>query len=333
MPFQIVRNDITKMEVDAIVNAANKTLLGGGGVDGAIHRAAGIKLKLECAKLHGCKVGEAKITKGYNLPAKYVIHTVGPVWHGGNENEPQLLKNAYENSLKLALENNCESVAFPLISCGVYGYPKADGIKIATEAIKEFLELNDIDMMVYLVVFNKDAFEISNSLFENVKQYITDNYVDEFEITSRLNACECSVPLEEKSMAMPMAAAPKISSIDDGYINDMLDESFSESLLRMIDERGMTDPECYKKANIDRKLFNKIKNNPAYRPTKQTAIAFAIALELDLDETDDFLTKAGYTLSHSNKFDIIIEYFIINGIYNIFEINEALFEFDQALLG
>ncbi len=330
MPLQIVRNDITKMKVDAIVNAANETLLGGGGVDGAIHRAAGPKLLEECETLGGCAAGQAKITKGYNLPAKFVIHTVGPVWQGGNLGEKQLLENCYKTSLTIAKEKKLESIAFPLISSGVYGYPKDKALKVAMDVISDFLLEND--MLVYIVIFDKTAFKIGEKLFADIEEYIDETYVDEHtdyaRESRRMNSpmapimqadfCEC------KSMAIEGSLDEKIKGID---------ESFAEMLLRKIDEKGMTDAQCYKKANIDRKLFSKIRSDMHYRPSKQTAIAFAIALELPLVETEDMLKKAGFALSHSNKFDIIIEYFITNGNYNIHEINEALFAFDQSLLG
>lgn len=344
MPIKIVRNDITKIECDAIVNAANSSLLGGGGVDGAIHRAAGGGLLIECMKLGGCKVGQAKLTKAYKLPSKFVIHTVGPKWKGGQNGERELLESCYRESLKLAMNNNCESIAFPLISSGIYGYPKDKALKVAIDTITSFLI--DHEMLVYVVVFDKTSFQISEKLFTDITSYIEDKYVDTHFVFRRSHRDECgeSRVLAEtqllsddfdackpqtpfcSSMAMPKAA-----SLEDAI--KQMDESFSQMLLRKIDEKGMTDTECYKKANIDRKLFSKIRTDIHYRPSKTTAIAFAIALELSLEETQDMLMKAGFALSHSNKFDIIIEYFITNNNYNIFEINEALFAFDQSLLG
>ena len=339
MPLRIVRNDITKMKVDAIVNAANESLLGGGGVDGAIHRAAGAGLLAECRTLGGCKTGKAKITGGYDLPAKHVIHTVGPIYEDGKRGEEKLLESCYRESLALAKANNCESVAFPLISSGAYGYPKDKALKVATDVISEFLLENE--MLVYIVVFDKASFKISERLFSDIAEYIDDNYADSHfdNIRSRkeMNYSESvrrkrprasSFELFEIEAAMPPCEADELSA----RLSEV-DESFSEMLLRKIDERGMTDAECYKKANIDRKLFSKIRSDSHYRPSKPTAIAFAIALELSLAETEDMLRKAGFALSHSNKFDIIIEYFISKGNYNIFEINEALFAFDQSLLG
>jgi O-acetyl-ADP-ribose deacetylase (regulator of RNase III) len=335
MPLEIIRNDITKVKCDAIVNAANESLLGGGGVDGAIHRAAGRGLLEECRTLGGCKTGESKITKGYNLPCKYVIHTVGPIWRDGKHGESKLLESCYKNSLNLAKENNCESVAFPLISSGVYGYPMDEAMKAAVDTIGSFLLHND--MLVYIVVFNKNAVNMGNKLFADIAEYIDDNYVVEHTDVDyeRMRMPQCSMPLsptkylEETDDTFAM---PKSSEIGD-WVDKVIDESFSEMLLRKIDEKGIKDSECYKKANVDRKLFSKIRSNPQYKPSKNTAIAFAIALELPLDETNDMLMKAGFALSHSNKFDIIIEYFINKGEYNIFTINQALFEFDQSLLG
>ena len=338
MPLEIVRNDITKMKVDAIVNAANETLLGGGGVDGAIHRVAGSGLLDECRMLGGCQTGKAKITGGYNLSAKYVIHTVGPIYKDGKHGEKALLESCYRESLSLAREHNCETVAFPLVSSGAYGYPKDQALKVAIDVISDFLFENE--MTVYIVIFDKAAYKIGEKLFSDIAEYIDDNYVHEhtdyIRERVRMNAplasmarqkevdiclleeCECKAMLAEEDLDAKLK---------------QIDESFSQMLLRKIDEKGMTDAECYKKANIDRKLFSKIRSDIHYKPSKPTVLAFAISLELSLAETEDMLRKAGFALSHSNKFDIIIEYFISKGNYNIFEINEALFAFDQSLLG
>ena len=329
MPFKIVRNDITKISCDAMVNAANGSLFGGGGVDGAIHRAAGKGLVLECMKLHGCKTGQAKMTGGYNLPCKYVIHTVDPVWRGGSHGEKELLQSCYKNSLALAKENHCESVAFPLISSGIYGYPKQQAFEVAVETIKQFLEENEMD--ITLVIFDKASFDLSKEYSDNIREYISQNYVDEH--TDRSTRFLGS--FSRKASAPILAVCEKSAVCDDigDFIKNQIDESFTEMLLRKIDEKGMTDVQCYKKANIDRKLFSKIRSDRLYKPKKETAIAFAIALELSLDETKDMLMKAGFALSHSSKFDIIIEYFIMKEIYDIYRINETLFEFDQKLLG
>lgn len=330
MPLEIVRNDITKMSVDAIVNAANETLLGGGGVDGCIHRAAGKELLSECRRLNGCETGKAKITKGYKLPAKYVIHTVGPVYRDGNHGEKALLESCYRESLRIAKEYNCETVAFPLISAGAYGYPKDKAFKVATDVITDFLIENE--MTVYIVIFDKNAYKISQKLFSDIEAFIDDNYVDNTVDCRYESSRRCAAALASIE-AMPCAY--KASSTEDelNSILNEIDESFSQMLLRKIDEKGITDAQCYKKANISRKLFSKIRGDINYKPSKPTVIAFAVSLELSLRETEEMLKKAGFALSHSNKFDVIIEYFIKKGNYNIFEINEALFAFDQSLLG
>ena len=354
MPFQIIRDDITKVRCDAVVNAAKSSLLGGGGVDGAIHRAAGPELLEECRTLGGCETGMAKITKGYRLPARYIIHTVGPVYRDGLHGEKELLASCYRQSLLLAEEHHCETVAFPLISAGVFGYPKAEAIRVAADVITEFLL--DHDMTVYLVLFNKTAYTISKKLYADIRSYIDDVYVEahtdrererraravrrhmeeadgeilQSSLTGSLPVYSRPVPNEPVSCEM-CAPEPYGASLGEAVRN--ADESFSQMLLRKIDEKGMKDPECYKKANIDRKLFSKIRSDIHYRPSKPTAIAFAIALELSLDETREMLRKAGYALSRSYTFDIIIEYFIRQHNYDIFEINDALFAFDQDLLG
>ena len=323
MPLQMVRNDITTMKVDAIVNAAKNSLLGGGGVDGAIHRAAGPELLEECRTLGGCPTGQAKITKGYRLPAQYVIHTVGPIWRGGDYGERELLISAYRSSLELALEYGCQTVAFPLISSGAYGYPKDQALKVAVDTIGDFLLCHD--MTVYLVIFDRAAYTIGGKLFSNIAAYIDDHYVDEHTQSHR------DMSLEAEPMEAQLWCASAPLSLDEAL--GQLDESFSQMLLRKIDERGITDAQCYKKANIDRKLFSKIRSDIHYKPSKPTAMAFAIALELPLDEAWELLQKAGFAFSHASKFDIIVEYFIAHQNYNIFEINEALFAFDQSLLG
>ncbi len=325
MPLIIVRNDITKMAVDAIVNAANESLLGGGGVDGCIHRAAGKGLLEECKTLGGCHTGDAKITGGYDLPAKYVIHTVGPIYEDGHHGERELLVSCYRRSLALAKAHGCETVAFPLISSGVFGYPKDQALKVAMDTIADFL-LSE-DMTVYLVVFDKTAYQIGGKLFRDVAAYIDDHYVEEC-VDYRCESVRMA-PTVARGFSRPNTLDPEEL---DRRLKE-LDESFSQMLLRKIDELGLTDAQCYKRANIDRKLFSKIRSNPTYKPSKPTVIAFAIALRLSLEETEEMLKKAGYALSHSNRFDIIIEYFISNGDYDIHRINEVLFAFDQSLLG
>lgn len=329
MPLEIVRNDITKMSVDAIVNAAKESLLGGGGVDGCIHRAAGPELLAECRTLGGCKIGDAKITKAYRLPCQYVIHTVGPVWNGGSHGEWELLVSCYRTSLALAKEHGCETVAFPLISSGIFGYPKDQALRVAVDTIGEFLAEND--MTVYIVIFDRAAYQIGNKLFADIAAYIDDHYVDAHTDSRRERMRRMSV-LESRTLSADAAAAPMAADGLDSLLAH-LDAGFSETLLKLIDRRGKKDSEIYKKANVDRKLFSKIRNNPDYKPSKATAIAFAIALELNLDETRDLIARAGYALSASSKFDVIIEYFIRQKKYDIFEINEALFAFDQSLLG
>ena len=355
MPFEIVRNDITRMQVDAIVNAANYSLLGGGGVDGAIHRAAGPELLAECRTLNGCETGQAKITGGYRLPAKYVIHTVGPVWHGGANQERELLASCYRSCLELAEQYSAQSIAFPMISAGTYGYPKDEAMEVAVEEISRFLLHHE--MTVYLVVFGRQEFFTGSKLFRDIREYVDDHYVETHVQKNIENRREYLWHQDERkallldqsimtdsapapgddmpSLAQPRPAVPVCGAGGPDWekLVRNTDEGFSETLLRLIDEKGMTDAQCYKKANVDRRLFSKIRSDPEYRPSKPTVFAFAIALELTLPETRKLLEKAGFALTHSSKLDVVLEYCIKKRIYDVIQINEVLFDLDLPLLG
>lgn len=351
MPLQIIRQDITKIKVDAIVNTTNEEMIGYGGIDLAVHTIAGERLDAECQKLAPLGLGEAKISGAYNLPCKYIIHTSGPIWQGGLLGESVLLRSCYVESLKLAVEHKCKTVAFPLISAGTYGYPKDQVLKFAVQTITEFLMKHELT--VYLCVFDKEAYTFSQKLFDDIKAYIDDEYIDNhnsdrgnffkrhykechadcYEDYSDKELLDCSI--SEYPMSAPVLENRSVSyqgkSLAE-YLEDR-DMSFQEMLFELIDRSGMTDVACYKKANVDKRTFSKIKSNKDYKPSKQTAIAFAISLQLDLEETQALLATVGFTLSKSSTFDKIIRFFIQTRNYNIFEINEALFEFDQMSLG
>lgn len=366
MPFQIVRNDITNMQVDAIVNTANPKPVISYGVDAGIHQKAGPKLLEARQKVGPIPVGDAAITPGFDLSAKYVIHAVGPVWLDGSHEEETLLRTCYERSLKLAKRYRCRSVAFPLMSAGNHGFPKSLALQIAMNAISEFLMENE--MQVYLVVFSRDAFQLSEKLFQGVSSFIDENYILEKNLQQYGLGDKCAVRGVQQEMILreqmrrrqaeetacfdaapcaPMAAQPeatpkKAASFSLPFskakpsLAELLaetDAGFSETLLKLIDRTGKKDSEIYSKANVSRQHFSKIRNNPDYKPTKATAIAFAIALELNLEQTRDLIGRAGYALTNSSKFDVIIMYFIRERNYNLFDINAALFEFDQSLLG
>ena len=357
MPFEIVRNDITNMEVDAIVNAANPRPIIGYGVDSGVHKKAGDQLLVARKKIGDIAFGEAAITPAFNLSAKYVIHAVSPIWQDGKKNEAQILENCYVNSLQLALENKCESIAFPLLSAGNHGFPKDLALQTAINVFSKFLMKHE--MQIYLVVFGKQSFALSEKLFHSVQSYIDETYIqekslEEYGVTNKRDVRELELLQLREAMSRRRKAELEYNILADEVCEESaeyealaptaaprkledlmkeIDETFSEALIRLIDQKGLKDPEVYKKANIDRKFFNKIKNNKNYKPSKSTCVAFAIALELNLDETRDLIGKAGYALTHSSKFDIIIEYFILEGNYNTFEINEVLFTFEQPLIG
>ena len=327
MPFEILRNDITNMQVDAIVNTANPRPVIGAGTDARIHEKAGPALLRARQEIGDIAVGTAVMTPGFQLAAKYVIHTVGPVWMGGDHGEEELLRSCYENSLGLAMERGCRSVAFPLISSGNYGFPKDKALQIAMAVFSDFLLKQD--MQIYLVVFDRTSFRLSEKLFQRVASYIDENYVDTW-------AIEQSVALSKERRILRECAPCASCAPSPQSLEDMLkqaDAGFTETLLKLIDKTGKKDSEIYKKANISKQHFSKIRNNPHYKPTKPTAIALALALELSLADTKDLIGRAGYALTNSSKFDLIIRYFIEQGNYNVVQINMALYEFDQALLG
>lgn len=327
MPFTIVGQDITKLEVDAIVNAANTELQMGGGVCGAIFKAAGPgPLQAACDKLAPIRTGEAVVTPGFNLPAKFIIHAAGPVYREDDpEGSEASLRAAYTNALKRAVENQCESVAFPLISSGIYGYPKGEALRIAISAIRDFLEIHDLQ--VILAVFDKAALSVSRDLMGQVENYIDHHYLERTVTSRKLLEVERMALGEARVLRAPLHATPLDEVIGE------LDQPFSQLLLDLIDARGKTDVEVYKAANLDRRHFSKIRGNQDYRPGKRTVLALAIALELSLPETRELLARAGYALSPAVLFDVIVEYFIANGRTDIFEINQVLFAYDQPLLG
>jgi len=355
MPLEIIRNDITRVSADAIVNTANPEPVIGAGVDSAIYEAAGKDLLLaERRKIGRITPGDARVTPAFGLSAKYIIHTVGPAWQGGNSGEKETVAKCYDNSLAIADELKLESIAFPLISTGTLGFPKALALETAVSAISSFLM--EHDMTVYLVVYNKKAFELSERLMADVKSYI-----EESEVVVRdedIHADMRRVELHHYNSAMPKMAKDygtvkesgmfasdmmpyeeydeSSEEISDEDIEELLDkhsETFQQRLFRLIDQKGFDDVEVYKRANIDRKLFSKIKSNPKYVPSKRTAFALAIALRLNLDETVDFIRQAGLAFMPSSRFDMIISYCIEKKMYEINTINCILFDYDQPLLG
>ena len=356
MPFEIVRNDIVKMQVDAIVNTANPKPIVGYGVDSGIHKKAGPQLLEARKKIGRIGVGEVAVTPGFDLDARYVIHAVGPIWQDGTHNEEMYLRQCYDKALQAALDHQCESIAFPLLSAGNHGFPKPLALQTAINAFSNFLM--EHEMQIYLVVFSLNAFELSSKLFHSVESYIDENYIldktlDEYGIEDKRDIREAELEQIRRELKLQrrlrmkaelddlavcssvVMGAPAIAEAPVDLENLLLetDAGFSETLLKLIDKTGKKDSEIYKKANVDRKLFSKIRNNPAYKPSKITAVAFALALELNLEETQNFIGRAGYTLTHSSKFDIIIEYFIVNKNYNVFEIDAVLFRYDQPLIG
>ena len=355
MALQIIRNNIINVEADAIVNTANPDVAVGRGVDYAIYMAAGWETLLEARRVIGpMQPGQAAATPAFGLKAKYIIHTVGPAWRGGSFGERKTVAECYGRSLRLAAELGCESIAFPLIATGTYGFPKDEALRIAISEISSFLLANEMEVM--LVVYDRESFEVSGKLFSDIKMYIGDSDVSynasprTFRMRKSALAEDEAFPekaapmmapqypeeelLEESRMMAKRAtgALPAFGTSLEERLRHM-DKTFQQYLFMLIDRRGLSDPEVYKKANIDRKHFSKIRSNVDYTPSKKTALALAVALELSLDETKDLLSRAGLALSPSIMSDRIIEYCIEKGYYDIYEINCILFKYDQPTLG
>lgn len=344
MPFKIIRDDITNVKADVIVNTANPHPVYASGTDAAIYKAAGAdKLLKERKKIGEIGRGRVAVTPAFALPAHYIIHTVGPAWVDGKHGEFDILTDCYENSLAKAVELKCRSIAFPLIATGVYGFPKDRALQIAISVISRFLLTKD--MQVILVVFDRHSFELSGKLFQDVDAFIDEHYVEyrkkeeyqEGTATRRLREQEAAYPpIQSAPMPPEQLSSEAVMKPDDMSMDDMLEnigETFQQRLLRLIDEHGLSDVEVYKRANLDRKLFSKIRCNENYKPKKKTALALAIALELDINETEDLLNRAGLALSKSNISDMIIRYFIDHQEYDIYSINLSLFEHEQPILG
>lgn len=343
MPLQIIRNDIARMHVDAIVTTCDSHLRVSGGVNGAIHKAAGPLLEQACRQLGGCAVSEVKVTPGFDLPCRYVLHTVSPVWNGASQ-EAALLAACYRHALETAVQLGCKSIAFPLIASGAHGCPKTQALHIATQAVSDFLLLHvpDNDLMVYLVTFTQESFLAGSQLFAEVRQYIDECYVAAHydyrreQLRSRPSEPNGFPPPPMPAQVAAMCDACPAQPWDPASLEEALcrlEESFSQMLVRLIAERGMKNADCYKRANIDKKLFSKMITNPHHKPRKTNALALAVALELSLEETQELLMKAGLALSHSEKFDVVVEYFIKRRFYDVMRINEVLYELDLPLLG
>ena len=328
MPLQIIRNDITKVKADAIVNTANPKPVIGSGTDSAIYKAAGDKFLLEeRRKIGDIAPGQAVHTNAFHLDAKYIIHTVGPAWVDGNHGECDILHSCYENALNKATELSCNSVAFPLIATGVYGFPKDEALQIALSEINKFLLSHD--MKVILVVFDRKAFELSGKLVGDIEEYIDEHSAQKF----REEEYSGDHGFERRMRQARHREFPDISGKSLDEVLGNTGDTFQQRLFKLIDESGMDDVSVYKKANIDRKVFSRIRCKEDYKPKKKTAVAFAIALQLDMPTMLDLLSRAEIAFSPSNKFDLIITYFITNKVYDVYEINAALFKYGQPILG
>ncbi len=358
MPFKIVRNDITKVTADAIVNTANPKPICASGTDLAIYEAAGKKQVLaERMAIGKIARGEVAVTGAYNLKAKYIIHTVGPKWKDGTHHEFDILESCYRKSLQKAVELKCESIAFPLISTGVYGFPKNKALQIAVSVFSEFLTENE--MQIILVVFDKKSFQLSEQIVGEIDSYIDANYVreshkKEYPVRSREHARSRHIPEEalyeqmlrsekneksytfdEESDADIRLTEPCMQSSDISLENQLanMGVSFHEKLFELIAVAGIDNKDVWKNANLDRKHFSKIQCDEHYHPKKKTVMALCIALHLDLEQSKDLMARADWAFSPSNKFDLIVQKAIIDKQYDIMQLNVTLFKYTNEILG
>lgn len=347
MPFEIVRNDITNMQVDVIVNAASRLPRVNSGVDSSIHKKAGPSLLEARKKIGSIQPGDIAITPAFALHAKYVIHAVTPIWREGGHQESTLLLNTYLKCLDLAQKQGCTSIAFPLLASGNHGFPKSKALQIAIQAFSGFLM--EHDMLIYLVVFSKESVQLSEKLVHNISCYIDENYVsnynqevyggiEERERIDRYRLARLMAQREERSAnsCVDTLHTDAITAQSSQTLSDFIkskDAGFTETLKALIEKSGQKNSSIYNKANMSKQHFSKIINDQNAKPSKQTALALALALELNLEQTADLIGRAGYALTKSSTFDLIIQYFIEHKKFNIIEINFALYEFDQSLLG
>lgn len=344
MPLVLTRDDVSRVDAEAVVNAANEHLSVGGGVCGAIFEAAGRReLESACKQLGGCPTGSAVVTPGFGLKARWIIHAVGPIWRGGSWGEDALLRSAYRSALECARELGVRSVALPLISAGIFGFPIDRALAIATSEISAFLDRVQ-DVEVRLVVFDRAAFAACLADYGEVAACVDEEYVGARRGRDRMGDLRLSMPacgaaadvISDDAAPGGSCFGPARPIVDERELKDLLvhlDTSFSQAVLSLIDERGLTDAAVYKKANLSRQVFSKLRKDDGYRPAKPTAVALAIALELDMDQTRELLQRAGYALSTASTFDAIVRYYIERHSYDIVAINQMLFAFDQPLLG
>ncbi len=342
MPLKISREDIRNVVADAIVVPTDRFYSGSAGIDFQIHQLSGKGLDELCRTLPELESGEAVLTDPFELKnCRYLIHTCSPKFVDGTDNREEKLASCYRNCLSIAKEKGLKSIAFPLISSVSFAFPKGRALRIARDTIIKFLQSNEMD--VALLVYDKDSFDHTDRLYQDIAYYLNRHLMPEPKMAGAMKYSDSG-----KTSLFKKARKKKVSSVKNEILQEMEeadytfssasyrfepDESFSEALIRMIDEKGLKDPDVYKKANIDRKHFNHIKNTKLYKPKKETAVALAIGMRLNLKETNELLEKAGFVLSRSYTFDLIIRHCIEEGIYNIFDINEILFQYDQKTLG
>ena len=349
MPFQIIRNDITKVKADAIVNTANPEVTVGSGVDTAIYNAAGRDwLLMERAKIGDLDIGEVAITPAGKLNAKFIIHESGPVWVDGTYNEAKILRSCYDKCLNIAFDYKCESIAFPLLASGAYGFPKDIALRIAIDAFRAFLSEHELD--IYLVLYDSKSIKLSETMFDGVISFVGSrfaamapddtgfydaDYLSDDSMSDEAIEFDDDTDYSFECSEVREAAAPYITRVTGtgsfaNTFGDFVDNkeilSFGEYLQQLINKKGLTNKEVYFEANLTKQYFSKIINNKVTNPAKEKLLCIAVALKLNIDETKDFLLHAGYAISPYSKIDLAFEYYIENGIYDVYEISFALEE-------